>query len=280
MLMDAGSHLPNNRDRDRVLAVIKKAGVKKIDYMVATHYHNDHYGAIPDLAAMIPISNFVDHGAFVQYAKGPEWYKVWFALWPHNAVEAPQMDEQFDNYRKVTEKGHHIVVDAGDKIPLKGLDVTVVTSQGNHITKPLAGAGKPNPGCASTEIRTFDPSEDAQSVGMVISYGKFRFVNLGDLTWNEVIRVILSQRSDRQGGSVYGDSSRHELSKRDRRYRLGTFVLHAGGDAGAEPAGRRGILRTAVPQGQFAAGLAGSPYRQEPGGLLADQLPSARRQGE
>ena len=185
MLMDAGSHLPNNRDRDRVMAVIKKAGVSKIDYMVATHYHNDHYGAIPDLAAMIPITNFVDHGAFVQYAKGADWYKVWFALWPHNAAEAPKMDQQFDNYRKVTEQGHHIVVDAGDKIPLKGLDVTVVASQGNHLTKPLPGAGQPNPGCASTEIRTFDPSEDAQSVGMVISYGKFRFINLGDLTWNK-----------------------------------------------------------------------------------------------
>jgi hypothetical protein len=185
LMMDAGSHLPNNRDRDRVMAAIKKAGVTKIDYMVATHYHNDHYGAIADLAPLIPITNFVDHGPFVQYHKGPEWYKMWFALWPHNAVEAPYMDQQFDEYRKVTEQGNHIVVDAGDKLPLKGLDVTVVTSAGNHLIRPLPGAGKPNPACMSTEIRSADPSEDGQSVGLVISYGKFRFINLGDLTWNK-----------------------------------------------------------------------------------------------
>lgn len=74
LLMDAGSHLPNNRDRDRVMAALKKAGVARLDTVPATHYHSDHYGAIADLAPLVPIVNFVDHGAFVQYAKGREWY--------------------------------------------------------------------------------------------------------------------------------------------------------------------------------------------------------------
>ena len=101
------------------------------------------------------------------------------------AESASNRTHQFEAYRKITEQAHHIVVDAGDKIPLRGLDVTVVTSAGNHLIKPLPGAGKPNTACASTEPRTFDATEDAQSVGMVVSYGKFRFVNLGDLTWNK-----------------------------------------------------------------------------------------------
>ena len=186
MMMDAGSHFPNNnRDRDRVMAVLKQAGVKKIDYMVATHYHNDHYGAIADLAPLIPFANFVDHGAFVQYAGGRDWYSTWFALFPNDAANASRLDQQFEAYRKVTEQAHHIVVDAGDKIPLRGVDVTVVASAGNHMTKPLPGAGQPNPACASMELRSFDATEDAQSVGMVVAYGKFRFVNLGDLTWNK-----------------------------------------------------------------------------------------------
>ena len=142
MMMDAGSHLPNNRDRDRVMDLLKKTGVKKIDYMVATHYHNDHYGAIADLAPLIPITNFVDHGAFVQYHKDRDWYLKWFALFPFDAENLPRQDRQFEAYRKVTEQAHHIVVDAGDKIPLRGLDVTVVASQGNHLTKPMPGAGR------------------------------------------------------------------------------------------------------------------------------------------
>jgi competence protein ComEC len=185
LLMDAGSHLASNRDRDRVLAVLHAAGLKRLDYVLATHYHNDHYGAIADIADQFPISNFVDHGPSVEYGKPREWWLRYFSLWPHDAAMKDLKDQQFDRYREITEKAHHIVVKPGDKIPIEGLDVTVVTSAGDHLKKPMHGAGAPNPGCGITSPRSEDPTEDGQSVGLVIQYGKFRFINLGDLTWNK-----------------------------------------------------------------------------------------------
>jgi beta-lactamase superfamily II metal-dependent hydrolase len=62
MLVDAGWAGFNRRDAGRIAAAAKTAGVKKIDYLVATHYHAGHVGGVPQLAEKLPIRNFVDHG--------------------------------------------------------------------------------------------------------------------------------------------------------------------------------------------------------------------------
>src|SRR5256885_13837489 len=66
LLVDAGWGGFNKRDADRIVAAAKSAGVKKIDYLVITHYHSDHVGGVPQLAEKLPILNFVDHGASVE----------------------------------------------------------------------------------------------------------------------------------------------------------------------------------------------------------------------
>ena len=59
-----------------VLDVLKLAGVKRIDYVVVTHYHWDHYGALTELAANIPIQTIVDHGQpNVEFGKSDDWWK-------------------------------------------------------------------------------------------------------------------------------------------------------------------------------------------------------------
>ena len=73
----------------------------------------------------------------------------------------------------------------GDKLPVKGLDWTFVSANGDVIDKALPGAGKPNPFCAEAKLKDVDPTENARSVGSVIVYGRFRIVDLGDLTWNK-----------------------------------------------------------------------------------------------
>ena len=170
LLVDTGWAGHNRRDSDRILAAAKSAGVKRIDYLVVTHYHADHVGGVPQLAEKIPIRNFVDHGPSVESGK--------------------DQDLLFNAYAAFRDKGNHIQVKPGDTIPVKGMDVRVVSAGGDLIATPLAGAGQPNPGCSSFARHEVDTSENARSVGIVISYGDFRMVDLGDLTWNKEFDLV------------------------------------------------------------------------------------------
>ncbi len=88
-------------------------------------------------------------------------------------------------YAELHAKAKHTVVKPGDKLPVAGLDWRIITSAGKAITTALPGGGKPNPACASFTPRpaTNDP-ENGQSLGSVITFGKFRTIDLGDLLWD------------------------------------------------------------------------------------------------
>jgi competence protein ComEC len=173
LLVDAGS--PGDRDADRIVATAKQAGLSRIDYLVVTHYDGDHVGGVKDLSDRLPIRNFVDHGPRVL---------------PVGATPpAPQAQANLDRvdaaYAAARAKGRHIEVKAGDKVPVAGLDVQIVSSRSQVIAKPLAGAGAPNSSCGAFVPHDRDTSENINSVGMVIgAFGRFRMLDLGDLTWN------------------------------------------------------------------------------------------------
>jgi beta-lactamase superfamily II metal-dependent hydrolase len=162
MLVDAGWPGFNHRDAERIAAAAKAAGVRKIDYLVVTHFHTDHAGGVPQLAEKMPIRNFVDHGASIETGQ------------PAQVL--------YGEYSRVRDKGTHIVVKPGDTLPVKGLDVQIVSAAGNLIASPLPGAGQPNPDCAGYQPPAPDQTENAHSIGMVVTYGSFRSVDLGDLT--------------------------------------------------------------------------------------------------
>jgi competence protein ComEC len=154
------------RDADRIMAAVKEAGLTQIDHLITTHWHGDHFGAMAELAGRIPIGNFVDHGSNVQ---------------PSAAA-----DEFLRNtYPALYAKTKHTVAKPGDQIPVAGLDWRVVSAAGNVIKTSLPGAGRPNPYCATFKPQAVDTSENAQSVGSVIRFGRFRVAHLGDLTWNK-----------------------------------------------------------------------------------------------
>ena len=54
------------RDAGRIMEAAKDAGVTKIDHLIITHWHGDHFGGLGDLARQIPIAHYYDHGANVQ----------------------------------------------------------------------------------------------------------------------------------------------------------------------------------------------------------------------
>ncbi|HKD07173.1 MAG TPA: MBL fold metallo-hydrolase [Bryobacteraceae bacterium] len=165
VLVDTGWAGFNGRDADRIAAVAKQAGVSQIDYLLITHFHLDHVGGVPALAGKLPIRNFVDHGQTVEHDANGQ--------------------KLFDAYQKEVAKGNHIVVKPGDKLPLKGVQWTIVTAGGKTIDKPLPGAAKTNPDCATFQKRSINDDENGQSVGSFIQLGSFKTIDLGDLLWNK-----------------------------------------------------------------------------------------------
>ncbi|MFB3829254.1 MAG: ComEC/Rec2 family competence protein [Bryobacteraceae bacterium] len=179
MLIDTG----NRNVAGRLAAFMQHAGLKQIDYLTISHFEPDHMGAAAPLAEKVPVKAFVDHGDSVFYHRDQQWWKQRRGPW-FRADMNTVYDAQFDAYLQARQKARHIVVKPGDRVPMKGLDTLVVSAAGKALTRPLKGQGRPNPACASVDRRADDDAEDGQSVGLLISYGKFRFINLGDLTWN------------------------------------------------------------------------------------------------
>ena len=159
------------RDGDRIMAAVKDAGLSQIDRLITTHYHGDHYGAMENVAGRIPIREFIDHGPNVQ---------------PNQATD----DFLNKVYPALYGKSKHTVVKPGDRIAMKGLDVRVVAAAGQGITGPLPGAGQANPYCATHKPKDADPTENAQSVGTHFTFGRFKTVHLGDLTWNKEFDLV------------------------------------------------------------------------------------------
>jgi competence protein ComEC len=173
MMIDAGWPGFDGRDADRIAATAKRAGLKRIDYMLVTHYHTDHVGGVPQLAERIPIGTYIDHGETTETGE--------------------HADKLAAAYYAVREQGKHLVVKPGDTIPMKGLQVDVVSARGEVIEQPLPGAGKPNPLCDAMSRKQQDRSENARSIGVIIKHGDFRFADLGDLTWNTELGLACAE---------------------------------------------------------------------------------------
>ncbi len=173
LLIDTGWPGNDGRDADRIVAAARKAGISKIDYVLITHFHQDHVGGVSQLAARIPIGTFIDHGENRETG---------------NAATV----RDFQAYQAVlaTGKYKHITAKPGDALPIKGMRATIVSSDGALIDKPLAGAGQENPNCKGAEQYPADTTENLRSLGTFIHFGKLNILDLGDLTHDKEMQLM------------------------------------------------------------------------------------------
>jgi beta-lactamase superfamily II metal-dependent hydrolase len=165
LLVDTGN--AGDRDFGRIADTLRTAGVTKIDHLWTTHYHGDHVGALFELAKQFPVGRFYDHGK------------------PHPNDRI--VSAQFLSAYEALSAGKRTVVKPGEKVKMSSLDITAVASANQFIRTNLPGGGGQNASCAGVKQKdesAYADPDNGESAGFVLTYGKFRTVDLGDLTWN------------------------------------------------------------------------------------------------
>ena len=170
LLVDTGWGDNNGRDAGRIMAAMKDAGITKLDHVLITHFHTDHVGGVPNLVARVKVGEFLDHGV--------------------NREDSDITRHDYAAYVKAIGSTPRRTVHPGDTIDIPGLTTIVLAADGDHIARVPGVKPEPNPYCATEPHWDLDATENPRSAGVLIRFGKFRFLDLGDLTKAKEIPLV------------------------------------------------------------------------------------------
>jgi competence protein ComEC len=171
ILIDAGWSGSNNRDADRIQAAARDAQITALDYLILTHFHEDHAGGVAEIARRLPVNTFVDYGAPTESGT--------FAQTP------------FTTYSDARARGQQLHPKPGDRLSLGDVDLEVVSAGGDVTKRPLQDiTSRPTNGCAPVTRGAADEGENPRSLGVRLRFGRFSFLNLGDLSGANLLALV------------------------------------------------------------------------------------------
>ncbi len=236
ILIDCGN--PGNRDAERIAKAAKKLGLERIDHLVVTHWHLDHYGGAGSLTRKIPVGRFWDRGI-------PD-------SLPEDLTNFPVL---IAAYKEVS-RGKRTTLKAGDFLPLQQKQGSPSVKLGCVCASGVVrlDAKAPEGALNAPGQREPDPSDNALSLGFVLEYGDFRFLDLGDLTWNK--ESLLVYPKDLLGRIDVYQSTHHglEISNHPdlmKQVRPTIAVFNNGPRKGAHPRVIRDLRRLEHFEGIF-----------------------------
>jgi beta-lactamase superfamily II metal-dependent hydrolase len=172
ILIDSGWPGFDDRDPNRIVRVLKGLeGRKQLDHLVTTHWHMDHFGGVAGLVKQVEIKHFWDRGLPEDNDPGLDF------------PDGPKVDDPMGIAYRQAAQGKRKPLKPGDSIPLAGSLSVVVLASGGKVITPSGGPA--NPFCVEdVESQPIDPSDNARSLALRFRFGKFDFLDCGDLTWN------------------------------------------------------------------------------------------------